>query len=311
MKTVVVTGADSFIGQHLISLLALEDGVQIRALVHGSEGNDKFNPNKISIIKGDILEPDSLNNLLVAGCSVINLAYLWHGAQEENLQALSNLVQLCRKAKVKRFVHCSTAVVAGRARGDLITEQTLCQPIDAYQKNKLAMEQFLFDQLINDCEAVILRPTGVFGPGGKNLLRLADGLTHGNRWFNYLKSSLFGQRRMNLVCVDNVVAAINFLLQIDKSINHEVFIISDDESPLNNYRDLETYLMQKFAINDYLFLPLSFLSMFLPLFLRLAKRANPNPNVTYTCKKLTDLGLIKPVTFEQGLNKFVNWYKKQ
>jgi len=310
MKTVAVIGADSFIGQHLISLLCADDNMQIRALVHDSKENCKYNLNKVKTIKGDLLEPDSLNNLLVADCSVINLAYLWQRTKEENLQALANLVQLCRRAKVKRFIHCSTAIVAGRVNVGTVTETTICQPVNDYEKNKLAMEQLLLHQLGHDCEIAILRPTGVFGPGGKNLMKLAADLIRGKRWLNYLKSSLFGQRRMNLVWIENVVAALKFLLDTDKKIDQEIFIISDDEYSLNNYRALEKFLMGGFAIKDYPVPALKFLAIFLPLMLWLANKSDLNPNTIYSCQKIKAFGLVKPLTLEQGLEKFVAWYKK-
>lgn len=154
-----------------------------------------------------------------------------------------------------------------------------------------------------------MRPTAVFGPGGKNLIKLANDLIHSNRVINYLKFCLFNHRRMNLVYIDNVVSAIAFLIGFDKKISQEIFIISDDEYHSNNYRDVERYLMKHFGCGDYLLPRFSLPFSFLSFLLKLARKSNLNPASVYDCQKLLDAGFKKPVLFEQGLASFAEWYK--
>ena len=87
------------------------------------------------------------------------------------------------KKHIKRLIHCSTAVVAGRVNDNIVTEQTECNPRTEYEKTKYQIEQILTQKARNHFPLTILRPTAVFGENGKNLLKLGitsiiDGRNH-------------------------------------------------------------------------------------------------------------------------------------
>jgi nucleoside-diphosphate-sugar epimerase len=298
--TIVVIGASGFIGEHLLNVLAERKDIEIRVLLHRNRAKNHTN---VSFIEGDLLKPDSLDVLLSGNCTVINLAYL----AQNNLEAMANLARACAKNQVRRLIYCSTAVVDGRARSDWITEDTSCVPISEYEKTKLQMEAILLETAIGKFEVSILRPTAVFGPGGKNLLKLANALAMKNQWINYIRSCLFNRRSMNLVCVENVVAALVFLLEAEK-VDREVFIISDDDVPMNNYCDVENRLMENFG-KAYpvarVFIP----KLILTILLFLAGKSNTNPSKKYSDQKLTEFGFIKPQNLEAGIGAFAEWYK--
>jgi nucleoside-diphosphate-sugar epimerase len=299
LTNVVVIGASGFIGEHLVNALVERKHTEVRVLVHR---NRTKNNNNIHFIEGDLLKPDSLDVLLRKNCTVINLAYL----AQDNLDAIANLAMACAKNQVKRLIHCSTAVVAGRARSDWVTEDTPCRPVSKYEQTKLQMEEFLLEAAIGKFEVSILRPTAVFGPGGKNLIKLADELMTGNIWINYFRSCLFNRRSMNLVCVENVVAALLFLLDYQKKINREIFIISDDDSIINNYRDIENRLLEIFGKSNLLprvFVP----EIFLGALLRLVGKSNTNPSTKYSDQKLAALGFRKTQNLKVAINIFAVW----
>jgi nucleoside-diphosphate-sugar epimerase len=309
MDIIAITGATSFIGERLLDYLGCREDFQIRVLIHRNRSSKILNRNNIITVEGDLMCPETLNGLIIPGCTVVNLVYLRGRSKQENLMAMGNLAGACAEAKIKRFIHCSTAVVAGRVPNNVINENTTCNPINEYEITKLAVEKILLERYSNLFEIVILRPTAVFGPGGKNLLKLADALREGNSVINYLKSCLFNYRKMNMVYIDNVVAAIAFLIDINEKMDREIFNVSDDEHPLNNYGDIEKYLMKSFGHKNYKIprIPLPF--FILALFLKLAGRSNLNPASVYDCQKLLSAGFKKPALFDEGLAYFADWYK--
>jgi nucleoside-diphosphate-sugar epimerase len=298
--TVVVIGASGFIGEHLLNVLAEREDIELRILVHR---NKSKNHPGCYFIEGDLLKPETLDALLSKNCTVINLAYLG----QKNLEAMTNLASACSRNRVRRLIHCSTAVVVGRAAGDQITESTPCIPTSEYEQIKLHMEKILLEAAIGRFEVSILRPTAVFGPGGKNLLKLANELLMGNVWISYIRSCLFGRRSMNLVCVENVVAALVFLMLAPK-IDREIFIISDDDAPVNNYRDVEDRLHAAFGIS-YPLPRLPIPKIFLVVLLRLSGKSNINPLREYSDQKLAALGFKKPQNLEAAIDIFAEWYK--
>ena len=304
-EVIVVIGASGFIGQHLLPNLASRQGVEVRVLVHQRKTEALSN---IVFIKGSLLESRTLEDIIVPGCTVINLAYLSSGSFQDNLDAITSLTEVSIKKRIKRLIHCSTAVVVGRVAENLIDENTTCNPVSEYEKTKLKLEAILLEKSLNAFEIVILRPTAVFGPRGKNLLKLADSLTKGGIWINYAKSCLFGHRSMNLVCVENVVAALMFLLEAEKKIDREIFIISDDDSSINNYREIEHRMISKLKLHNYWIPRIPLPSIILKALLTIAGRSIINIETKYSDAKLVSYGFKKPFTLDECLEAFVMWY---
>ncbi|MDQ5984346.1 MAG: hypothetical protein CSYNP_00039 [Syntrophus sp. SKADARSKE-3] len=281
-----------------------------RLLVHKNVNASLRGGGNVSIIEGSLLDGKALNDFVVPGCIVVNLAYLHDGSLEDNLVSIDNLTETCRRAKIKRLIHCSTAVVSGRTSNNIVTENTSGKLLHEYEIIKNNIEKNILKKSDGSFEVVILRPTAIFGKDGRNLLKLADSLRCGNRFLNYIKSCTHQFRRMNLVYIENVTAAIEYLIRADRFINSEIFIISDDEDPANNYRDIEKYLMARMGCKPYRGAPISLPFPILKTMLRLTGRSNDNPNLLYDCGKLKSYGFEKPVSFKEGLSRFSDWYIK-
>lgn len=311
MNTVAIVGASGYIGRHLVEELARDGGFRIKILTRtqtvdlsGVAWSDH-----VEVIKGDLRDEVSLHEFLEPGCTVINLAYLWSEGELTNLVVIKNLLSACKDRAVRRLIHCSTAAVVGRVSDDHITENTECRPITEYGVTKLKIESEIIRASKGVFESVILRPTGVFGPGSEPLKKLARDLVGGSFLQNYFKSCLFGKRRMNLVNIVNVVAAILFLIRYFEPTKGEIFIVSDDEASSNNFVDVERFLMHSLNCTSYplprVHLPLSVLS----LLLKFLGRNNINPRSNYTQEKLEGIGFRSPVAFSDGLAAYAEWYK--
>jgi nucleoside-diphosphate-sugar epimerase len=308
--TFAVCGGSGFIGRHLTHALANDRAAQVRLLAHRHDPSDGLMASNVMTVSGDLMNPDSLGALMTTGCTVINLAYMSTKSCADNLAAVACLVKACRIGKVRRMVHVSTATVVGAASVDVITEATPPVPRADYEQTKLEIEHVLTEGAQNAFELVILRPTAVFGPQGKNLVKLAAGLLGGSTVANYVRSCLHGRRRMNLVCVDNVVAAIRFATTVPIKSGTETFIVSDDDEDLNNYRDVESILISRFECNDYVVPPLSLPRALFKVLLKCSGRSNANPNRVYSGAKLTNAGFKKATPFTAGLVLFADWYRQ-
>lgn len=306
MLKIAITGANSFIGSHLLEKLSHLD-LTINALSRNSHLQNTFY-NNVTLYSGDLLEPSTLE-CFIKGCDiVINLSYLWEGSYTQNLEAIENLAKICAFHKIKRFIHCSTTSVYGEIKENIVDEDTHCNPQTEYAKTKRAIENYLLENYNDSFELIILRPTQVFGPKGKNLVKLADDLVRGSSFKNYLKSCLMAKKPMNLVCVDNVVGALEYLIHIKKP-KELIYIISDDEVKENNFQHVENYLMNQFKI-PYLIPSFSLPLLFYKNFYQMLGKGAINPRSVYCGKNLSEAGYIKPVQFEEGLEKFVNWYRE-
>ncbi|HSI42874.1 MAG TPA: NAD(P)-dependent oxidoreductase [Methylotenera sp.] len=310
-KIIAITGASGFIGNHLVKELLKSGDYRIKLLSRNGLQEHSFSKEAdVEVVIGDLLQPQSLNKFLEEDCIVVNLVYLWNGGDSENVTAILNLLQACKTANIKRLLHCSTAAVVGRVNDDIVTEQTDCRPITDYGITKLKIEHIVSSMAKDNFDLAILRPTSVFGVDGKPLKKLTKDLTTRNKKLtNYLRSCLFGKRRMNLVCIENVVSSIIYLINYPKLLKNEIFIISDDDSPFNNFSDVERFLMQKLEIRDYVLSPLHFPYFILKLLLACLGRNNINPHTIYSSYKLQSIGFERVISFETGLAKYASWYK--
>jgi nucleoside-diphosphate-sugar epimerase len=309
-KTIAITGASGYIGEHVVQDFLRVGKVKTKVLSRSSlPMHESFCANdNLEFYQGDLLNPHSLKGFFEPDCIVINLAYSWKGGDSANLQMAKNLIQACKAEGIKRLIHCSTAAVVGRASEDLVTEETPCRPATTYGITKLKIEKIISEEGKSHFDVGVLRPTSVFGPKGEPLKKLAGDMMGGSRARNYLKSCLFGARRMNLVSIANVVDAILFLAMHKNDLNGQKFIVSDDDSPANNFADVEGVLMKKLNIKKYSFPKIPIPYSLLGLLLRAMGRNNTNPRCNYSSEKLKKFGFVPQVPFEAALDEYAEWY---
>jgi nucleoside-diphosphate-sugar epimerase len=311
MSTLAITGASSFLGRALLAALPARLCSELRLLVHRERPESLPAGPRVLTVAGDLLKPESLRELLVPGATVIHLAYLARPHHdEENIAAARNLIAACRDARVRRLVHCSTAVVAGNVPDDVVTDETACRPHTEYERVKYRIEQEMRDGAAGSHEIAILRPTVVFGPGGRNLMSQARRIARGSTGANLIYSALQGRRRMNLVSVHNVAAALGFLAATGGAVDRQSYIISDDRDPANNYRDVARILGRELGrgrVTGAFELPPAFLEATL----RWRGRSNLNPRRVYSDDKLRAAGFVKPWSFEHALVEYAKWFQTQ
>lgn len=304
-----VLGGTGFIGRHLLESFGARDGAQVKVLSRFKHENNHCRV-CIHYNEGDMRNYDSLVQFLEPLSTAVNLAYLNIESSDDNIRAMEYLAKACIERGVARLIHLSTAVVVGNAKDDVITEETPCTPVSIYEKTKLRIEDMLVEILKGKCEVVILRPTAVFGPYGKNGLKLIDELISGAPLVRLIKASLYSRRRLNLVSVKNVVDSIMFFIDFVGDISGERFIISDDDAEENNYYDVSRLLSSHLGLKQVGMVDIPFQSFFLPALLRLRKRTNTNPNRIYSGHKLERVGLVKRNAFHDEIRRFALWYQE-
>ncbi len=170
-RPVLVTGATGFVGRTLCPYLA-EKGYRVRALVRRTSDHGFLDALGVEKAWGDLRDPASVA-AAVKGCHAVihaGAAFRFWGRREEfwavNVQGTRNTLEAACQAGVDRFVHISTIAVVGKPPAEgLITEETPCQPQDAYQESKLEAErQVLAFGRESGLSVIVLRPGAIYGP---------------------------------------------------------------------------------------------------------------------------------------------------
>jgi NAD dependent epimerase/dehydratase len=179
VKSVLVTGADGFIGSHLVEALVAQ-GVQVRALAYYNSFNSwgwlDESPvlSKIEVVTGDVRDPGFCRGLVKDVDTVFHLAALIaipysYVAPESyiqtNVTGTSNMCLAALDAGVKRFLHTSTSEVYGTAQYVPIDEKHPMQPQSPYSASKIgadAMAMSYFNAM--KLPLTIVRPFNTYGP---------------------------------------------------------------------------------------------------------------------------------------------------
>jgi nucleoside-diphosphate-sugar epimerase len=180
---VLVTGATGFTGGHLARRLVTA-GHKVRALVRDPAAASGLTRGGIDIVAGDLRDPPSLDRALAGVEVVYNIAALYRQAglpatryREVNAQAVGEIVRRAATAGARRVVHCSTVGVHGDVEHPPANEDAPLRPGDVYQQTKLEGERLGRDAAErHGIELVIARPSGIYGPGDRRLLKLFRGV---------------------------------------------------------------------------------------------------------------------------------------
>jgi farnesol dehydrogenase len=156
-----VTGGTGFIGGALVRRL-LADGNRVRLLVRRNTSNVQPVAGSIELVHGDIRDADAVRAALDGAQTVYHLAgcaKAWASEPGEfeavNVTGTRHVLAAARATGVHRVVHVSTSL-ADAPETALLTE---------YQRSKRAAETVVDEHVRTGGDAVVVRPTRVYGPG--------------------------------------------------------------------------------------------------------------------------------------------------
>jgi nucleoside-diphosphate-sugar epimerase len=163
----------------------------------------------MDVVLGDLAEPASLKDAVRGVDVVYNVAALYREAglprqlyRAVNAEAPAALVRLAAAAGVRRVVHCSTVGVHGDISGPPANEDAPFAPGDVYQHTKVEGETLARAAAAeSDMDLVIVRPTGIYGPGDRRLFNLFGDIARGR--FIMLGR---GRNFYHLTYIDDLVA---------------------------------------------------------------------------------------------------------
>ena len=317
MINILITGGAGFIGSHLVDRLVGDDGFHVTVL---DDFNDFYDPaikrsnisthlgrNNFELVEGDITDSNMINDLfrrdrfdyvvhLAARAGVRPSLENPLGYENTNVRGTYTLLEAARNNGVSKFIFGSSSSVYGtNSRVPFSEDDPISNPISPYAATKIAGEAacHAYSHLY-DMKVVCLRFFTVYGARQRPDLaihKFARLISQGRS----IPMFGAGTTRRDYTYIDDIISGLLAALRFEAS-NFEIFNLG--ESQTVELRELVALLekaLGKRASIDYQ-----------PL------QAGDVP-VTYADigKARSLLGYEPRTQIEEGIERFVKWFKQQ
>lgn len=279
MKKIFITGATGFIGRRLVPKLAKDN--KVICFVRKSSNINNLKLKNVSFAYGDILNKESIDSTIRRFDVVIHLATSHNqGNEERNIEGSTNIIEICKERKVKKFIFISSMAVKRKN-------------IDPYGKTKLKIENILKKSGLN---YIIIRSSVIYSED--NLSLIGKSLT-GLPFFIPIIGN--GKYKLNPVFIEDVVESIYKCVEKNKIKNKEYDVAGAESFSFNKIIDLcmEELGIRKIKLHIPIFLCIA-LFRFIPIIsIEAIKGINEDTNADINALE-KDLN-VRPISFEEGI----------
>lgn len=311
---ILVTGATGFIGKNLVDGLVKQNH-KVKCLVRKiskDEDIDFLKKINAQLFYGDITKKETLENLFDDVDVVYHLAGIlgdFKTPDEDyykvHVLGTKNLLNFCKQQK---FIYCSSAGVLGPVVDG--NESKKLNPTNIYEKTKADAEK-----LVLKCDNyVILRPEFVYGPYDIHVLNLFKAIKN-RRFFVFRNSGSL----LHPTYIDDIVYCL--IKCLDQKVKNETFIVAG-ERPVS-VKEFTKQIANELNVKvNNIKIPFWFARTYVSVIEPFAKIFNFDPRLTksrlnfftkirtFDTKKAQKILDYKPIKFEEGIKKTIEWYKK-
>lgn len=313
-KTILVTGADGFIGSHLVEKL-IQDGHKVKALVYYNSFNSwgwldslpKDILNQIEIFAGDIRDPNGVRtavkdvDMIYHLAALIAIPYSYHSPDsyvDTNVKGTLNILQAARDYNVERLIVTSTSEVYGTALYVPIDEKHPKQGQSPYSASKIgadAMADSFFRSF--NLPVTIVRPFNTFGPRQSARAVIPTIITQLLAGKTEIKLGALHPTR-DLLFVKDTANGFVEIAKSEKTIGHEINIATQQEISI---QDLAQNLINIINPN----------AKIISDDVRLRPEKSEVERLLGAADKIKSLTNWEPkYSLQEGLNQTIEWFSK-
>lgn len=315
MKKALVTGADGFIGSHLVEEL-LKQGYQVKAFCFYNSFNtwgcldslSKDTLEKLEVFTGDIRDPNGVR-VAMKGCNVvyhlaalIAIPYSYHSPDsyvDTNVKGTLNIIQAARDLNIERVLVTSTSEIYGTAQYVPIDEKHPKQPQSPYSASKIGAD-CMADSFYRsfDMPITIVRPFNTYGPRQSARAIIPTIITQLLNGFEEIKLGDLTPTRDLLFVTDTAKGFIE-IAKSESLIGHECNLATNSEISMQKIADTLIELINPNAkiIQD-------------------KSRLRPEKSEVFrlfgdNTKIIEHTNWKVEYTLEQGLQETINWFSNK
>jgi dihydroflavonol-4-reductase len=319
----VVTGANGFVGSHLVDLL-LEKNYKVRCIIRKTSNLRWLEGKNVEIYDTGLFDNEGLRKAFKDAEYIFHVAGVVKSKKPEgyfkgNVDPTRNLLDVSLEFKdtIKRFLVVSSQTAAGPSlNGNPVNEETECHPITTYGRSKLAQEK-LAQTYMDRIPVTICRAPAVYGERDTEILIFFKTFNKG-----LMTTIGFDKKKVSLIHVIDLVNGF-LLAAIHNNAKNQIYFISSEKYyTWEEIGDVTSTATGKNPVKVKVPHPLvfsiasaaQFFAMFSskPATLNIEKARDITQN-SWTCdtsKAVKELGYHQKISIEEGIKRTVEWYKK-
>lgn len=319
----VVTGANGFVGSHLVDLL-LSKNYRVRCLVRKSSNLRWLEGKNVEIYDTGLFDKEGIRKAFKDAEYIYHVAGVVKSKTKEgyfkgNVDTTRNLLEVAleNSKTIKRFLVVSSQTVTGPSTKDKpVDETTECKPITTYGKSKLEEEKLVMS-FKNKLPVTICRAPAVYGE------RDTEIFIYFNTFNKGLTTTIgFNKKELSLIHAIDLVEGFYLAATSDKAVGEIYFIGSEKFYSWEEINSITSKILNKkpiiVKVPHFLVYTIAAIAQFFALFsskpatlnIEKAKDITQQYWTCNTSKAIRDLGYRQKISIEEGIWRTCDWYKQ-
>lgn len=322
-STAVVTGANGFVGSHLVDLL-LEKGFIVRCVTRKSSDMKWLNGKNIEVYNCGLFDKEGLINAFKGADYIYHVAGVVKskhpdGYYKGNVETTRTILDaaLEYKDKIKKILIVSSLTAAGPSHNGIpVMEDIECHPITTYGKSKLEEEK-LAKAYMDKLPITICRAPAVYGERDTEIFIFFQTFNRG-----LMTMVGLSDKPLSLIHAADLVKGFYLAAMCDKSAG-EIYFISSEE--IYNWKEIGEVTSKilgrdavKIKIPHFIVYIVAAIAQFFAMFspkpatlnLEKARDLVQKAWICDTSKAVKQLNYKQEISLEQGIRRTCEWYKE-
>lgn len=318
----VVTGANGFVGSHLVDLL-ISERYTVRCITRKSSNLQWLKGKKVEIYDCGLENKELLEKVFYGAEYVYHVAGViksktpdgYFQGNVDNTKVLLEAALRYKRALKKIVIVSSQTAVGPSEKNKPVNENSPCRPITNYGKSKLA-EEDLARLYMDRLPITICRAPAVFGERDTETFIIFNTFAKG-----IFATIGFGEKKVSFIHAADLVNGFHLAAINPKSKGQTYFISSEEFYTWKQVGNIVSKILNKkavhIAIPHFVIFTAALFAQFFAQFsskpatlnIEKAKDITRNYWTCDTSKAINELGYHQNLSIEEGLKRTLSWYK--
>lgn len=322
-KIAVVTGANGFVGSHLVDLLLKKDLI-VRCITRKTSDMRWLKDKPIEIFDGGLFDKENLRLAFNDASFIYHVAGVVKAKTPEgyfngNVEATKTLLEVALEspASIEKFLIVGSQTVTGPSYDDNpVNEKTDCKPLTTYARSKKEQEEVALSYS-DKLPITICRAPAVYGERDTEVFIYFQ-------TFNKGLTTLIGfdKKILSLIHVADLVEGLYLAATSDKSAGEIYFISSEKYYTWEEIGNVTAKALGKTALRiripHFIVFTIAAFAQFFAMFskkpatlnIEKAKDLTQHAWICDTTKAVEQLGFRQKVSIEEGIKRSCEWYRE-